>query len=105
MTRLGFEILTCQNEIKMKKAQNNQNSTDIQMGYDTVLPAVYPCKKIRAGKYEYRGWIISSVGYYEPERRVCWEGYDPDTGCGDFHGFSKREIKWLIDESLSKNGR
>lgn len=89
----------------MKKEANNQNSTNTQMGYDTVLPAVYPCKKIRAGKYEYRGWIISSVGYYHPEHCVCWEGYDPKTGHADFHGFSKKEIKWLIDDSLSKNGR
>jgi hypothetical protein len=65
----------------------------------------FTCKKIRAGKYEYRGWIISCVGYYEPEQRVCWEAYDPNTGCADFHGFSKQEIKWLIDEDLSKNGR
>ena len=64
----------------------------------------FPCKKIRAGKYEYRGWIVSCVGYYEPEQRVCWEAYDSKTGCGDFHGYSKQQIKWLIDESLSKNG-
>ena len=64
----------------------------------------FPCKKIRAGKYEYRGWIISRVGYYEPEQRVVWEAYDPNTGCADFHGYSKQEIKWLIDEDLSKNG-
>lgn len=89
----------------MKKDTHLQNTTETQMGYDTVLPAVYPCKKIKAGTYKYRGWIISCVGYYEPERRVCWEGYDPDTGCGDFHGYSKREIKMLIDISLSKNGR
>ena len=62
----------------------------------------FSCKKIRAGKYEYRGWVISCVGYYEPERRVCWEAYDPQTGYADFHGFSKKEIKWLIDANLSK---
>jgi hypothetical protein len=69
---------------------------------NTLLPAVYPCKKIRAGKYQYRGWVISRVGYYEPEQRVTWEAYDPKTGCADFHGFSKREIKALIDTDLSK---
>lgn len=58
------------------------------------------CKKIKAGTYSYRGWIIQCVGYYEPERRVVWEAYDPETGCADFHGFSKREIKWRIDNSL-----
>ena len=63
------------------------------------------CKKIKAGTYKYRGWIIQCVGYYEPERRVVWEGYDPETGCADFHAFSKKAIKRLIDDSLSKNGR
>lgn len=105
MTRLGFRPLNFKNSRMMKKETKQQNNTDTQMGYDTVLPAVFTCKKIKAGTYKYRGWIISCVGYYEPERRVCWEGYDPETECGDFHGFSKREIKWLIDESLSKNGR
>lgn len=64
-----------------------------------------PCKKIKPGTYKYRGWIIQCVGYYESERCVVWEAYDPVTGCGDFHGFSKREIKRLIDDSLNKNGR
>ncbi len=72
--------------------ENKQQNTEA-MQYDIVLPAVYPCKKIRAGKYQYRGWVISRVGYYEPEQRVAWEAYDPKTGCADFHGFSKREIK------------
>lgn len=84
--------------------ENKQQNTEA-MQYDTVLPAVYPCKKIRAGKYQYRGWVISRVGYYEPEQRVAWEAYDPKTGFADFHGFSKREIKALIDTDLSKNGR
>lgn len=57
------------------------------------------CKRIKAGKYLYRGWLISSVGYYEPEKRVCWEAYDPKTGWSDFHGYSKREVKSLIDDS------
>ena len=49
-------------------------------------------------------FLRCGVGYYEPEQRVAWEAYDPKTGCADFHGFSKKEIKWLIDEDLSKNG-
>ena len=56
------------------------------------------CKKIRAGKYKYRGLIISCIGYYEPEKRVVWEAYDPKSGCAEFHGFSKREVKSYIDE-------
>ena len=39
MTRLGFEILTYQNKIQMKKEIKQQNSTDTQMGYYTVLAA------------------------------------------------------------------
>lgn len=89
----------------MNEVNNIQNSTEQAVNYTDLLPTVFSCKKIRAGKYKYRGWIISCVGYYEPKQRVCWEAYDPKTGCADFHGFSKRELKWLIDESLSKNGR
>lgn len=62
----------------------------------------YPCEKIKPGRYKYRGWLIQCVGYYEAERCVCWEAYDPETGCADYHGFSKREIKRLIDESIIK---
>ena len=62
----------------------------------------FPCEKIRMGKYKYRGWIISSVGYYPPEHCIVWEGYDPVTGFADFHAFSKKAIKRLIDASLEK---
>lgn len=81
--------------------ENNEKNEQLNIG---VVTQRFPCKKIRAGKYEYRGWVISSVGYYEPEKRVAWEAYDPNSGCADFHGFSKQEIKWLIDEDLLKNG-
>jgi hypothetical protein len=74
----------------MNKSTNDKNSTKPQLAYDRLLPAVYPCKK------------ISSVGYYHPEHCVCWEGYDPETGHADFHGFSKKEIKWLIDDSIHR---
>lgn len=62
-----------------------------------------PCKKIKPGTYSYRGWIIQCVGYYKPERCVVWEAYNQETGCVDFHEFSKKTIKWLIDDSLAKN--
>lgn len=92
------------------------------MNLQIADPLVFPCKKIKAGKYKYRGWIISCVGYYEPEERcVVWEAYDPEIGYGDMivvwgacdpergygdlHGFSKRQIKRLIDERLSKKGK
>jgi len=88
----------------MNKSTNDKNSTNSQLAYDRLLPAVYPCKKIRAGKYLYRGWIIGCAGYYHPEKRVVWEGYDPESGNADFHGFSKAEIKMMIDDDLSRNG-
>lgn len=62
----------------------------------------FKSKKIKKGTYEYRGFIISCVGYYHPEQKVCWEGYNPKNGHGDFHGYSKKQIKSLIDYSLSK---
>lgn len=59
-------------------------------------------KRIRAGKYLYRGVVITSVGYYPPEQRVCWEGCLDIEGryCGDYHGFSLAEVKALIDSDL-----
>ena len=66
----------------------------------TFRPKKHRCKKIRAGKYEYRGWIISKFGYHSPDKKICWEGYNPKSGHADFLGFSKREIKALIDEDL-----
>lgn len=62
----------------------------------------FPCKKITNGKYKYRGWIVASVGYYPPDHCVVWEGYDPETGCADFHAFSKKVIKKLIDDGILK---
>ena len=60
-------------------------------------------KKISAGHYLYKGYIITKVGYYPPEQRVVWEAVNPDTGCGDYHGFSLREVKFWIDEDYGNN--
>jgi len=54
-------------------------------------------KRIRAGKYEYKGFIISCHGYYGPDKRVVWEAVNPKTNCGEYHGYSKKEIINLID--------
>lgn len=60
-------------------------------------------KRISAGKYEYKGLIIQSIGYYHPEKRICWEAYDPIKGNADFHGFSKKEVMMWIDKYLKIN--
>ena len=46
--------------------------------------------------------MITSVGYYHPEHRVCWEGCLDIEGryWGDYHGFSLAEVKALIDSDL-----
>ena len=64
--------------------------------------AKHRAKRIRAGKYLYRGVVITSVGYYHPEHRVCWEGCLDIEGryWGDYHGFSLAEVKALIDADL-----
>lgn len=62
-------------------------------------------KRIRKGCYEYRGYIIQSVGYYEPEHRVCWEAHLPDVICADYHGYTLREIKLLIDEDSKRKNK
>jgi hypothetical protein len=59
-------------------------------------------KKIRYGRYEYRGYIIQQFGYYHPEHRICWEGID-QKGNAIAHGFTKRsiirEIDYMLDET------
>lgn len=60
------------------------------------------CKKIKKGTYEYKDWIIYSVGYYSPEQKVCWEAVNKETNCADFHGFSKKEVVGLIEESIKR---
>ena len=83
-------------------AKKNINNAANNNHFSSAVNDSFSCKKIRSGKYEYRGWIIICIGYYEPEQCVVWEAHDPKTGCADFHGFSKKEIKRLIDEDLSK---
>lgn len=62
----------------------------------------YKCKKLSAGKYEYRDIIIVCIGYHSPDKKVVWEGYYKDTGICDFHGYSKYEVIKRIDKNLSK---
>lgn len=61
----------------------------------------YKLKRIRAGKYEYRGIHINCIGYYNPEHRVCWEAID-EYGCGFAHAYSLKECKNLVDIDLDK---
>lgn len=63
----------------------------------------HKCKKIKKGVYEYRGYRLYNVGYYNPEHRVVWEAVSIDTLNGDFHHFSKRQLIALIDKYLFEN--
>ena len=62
----------------------------------------HKAKRIRAGKYIYRGYEIYCCGYYPPERRVVWEAID-EYGCGFAHHYSLKGVKKLIDQSLNEN--
>ena len=53
-------------------------------------------KRISAGHYEYRGFKVTSVGYYHPDHKVAWEAVDED-GNGFAHSFSLKCTKNLID--------
>ena len=59
----------------------------------------HKAKRIGCGKYEYRGLIVCSVGYYPPEKRICWEVVDHDGSCFA-HAFSLRESKNRINQEL-----
>jgi len=57
--------------------------------------------KIKKGHYIYKGFLIYSIGYYNPEQCVCWEAVDIN-GNGCAHGFSKKECMMWIDELLKR---
>jgi len=61
-------------------------------------------KKVRNGKYEYKGFEVTNHGYYSPEQCVWWEAVNPETGCADYHAHTKREIKRMIDADTPNAG-
>lgn len=79
MTRLGFKILTYQNKRMMNKETKQQNSTDTQMGYDTVLAPVSRNYLRRGDKVRMKDGEILTVRSLE-FREFCAEekvGYIP----------------------------
>ena len=62
----------------------------------------YRAKRIRKGHYEYRGFEIECVGYFEPEKRVCWECVDPKDGCAFGHSYTLKDCKSEIDRELER---
>ena len=59
-------------------------------------------KRLRAGRYEYRGYIVINHGYYSPDKCIWWEAINIITGEADFHEHTKRCIKKRIDEEINK---
>ena len=53
-------------------------------------------KRLSKGYYEYRGYKIVCVGYYNSEHKVCWECVD-ENGCGFGHDYSLKACKIWID--------
>ena len=56
--------------------------------------------RISRGEYNYKGYTILCIGYYEPDKRVVWQAINNQNGCGDFHGYTKREVMIQIDEEV-----
>lgn len=65
-----------------------------------TLSQNHKCKRVRYGKYLYRGYELVGQGYYPPDHQVWWEGVDPKTGCADFHAETKGLLKYMIDKEL-----
>ncbi|MCM1298217.1 MAG: hypothetical protein NC203_00450 [Firmicutes bacterium] len=61
-------------------------------------------KRIRCGRYEYRGYRLYNCGYYCPDHCVWWEAVNPTTGCADYHANTKKEIMDMIDDDLDGKG-
>lgn len=57
--------------------------------------------RIRKGHYLYNGYLIYSIGYYNPEHCVCWEAVDVN-GNGVAHGKSMKECKMWVDILIEK---
>ena len=79
MTRLGFEILTYQNKIQMKKEIKQQNSTDTQMGYYTVLPAVNNEEECEDWYEDDEDWYEDDEDYYY-QCMVCGKAQEKFNG-------------------------
>lgn len=71
------------------------------------MKSKYKAKRLRRGHYLYRGYEIMCVGYYPPEKRVCWECIEKDGISGFGHGYTLSECKrWIdieIEEEQKKN--
>lgn len=65
------------------------------------MKITHKAKRIRAGKYIYRGYEIYCCGYYPPEQRVVWEAVD-EYGGGFAHNYSLKDVKILIDQNLDE---
>lgn len=59
----------------------------------------YKAKKIKEGLYEYRGYKIRCLGYFEPEHRIVWEVEDVD-GTAFGHSYTLRMAKIHVDVIL-----
>lgn len=66
-----------------------------------MITPKHKAKRLSRGHYIYRGFKITCVGYYEPEKRIVWEAED-ENGCGFAHSFSLRDTKRLIDDELDR---
>ncbi len=57
-------------------------------------------EKISVGHYLYRGYDITYLGWYAPDKCYWWEAVDTVTGCADYHEHNLRDIIDRIDEEL-----
>lgn len=63
----------------------------------------YKAKRIKEGLYEYRGYKIMCLGYFEPEHRIAWEVEDVD-GTAFGHSYTLKMAKIQVDEILDIKG-
>ena len=80
---------------------NDPNFIKLVKGLHATKPT-----RIRKGHYLYNGYLIYSVGYYNPEHCVCWEAVDVN-GNGVAHGKSMKECKMWVDILIERklNGK
>ena len=57
--------------------------------------------KIRKGQYQYRGYILNCVGYFDSMHPIWWEAIN-DKGEGELHAPTKKELMRHIDEDIDE---
>lgn len=67
---------------------------------EVLDPCCFKAKRIKAGKYEYLGFLIECIYDYPVKGRKAWQCIDKD-GTAFGHSYTLKEAKRAIDEEVT----